>query len=266
MAYDLRLVARQAGVRRDTTLRPIEITNALKRSLFAVTVQPVRAWQQEISDRILPAYGQAVSTLTRDDETDDLREVIRIAEALIEGRTVQVDVEIEAWMRRAINWHDQRWAEAVRAGTGVDVFPFINQAASLPKVKAFQQRISSLIRDINATARKDIEETVWRGLTEQTPRKEMGKEIAERLGIQRRRANRIAIDQAQKLSGKLTEIRMNEAGLTQYEWRHSGKVHYRPEHKARNGKKYALGYPRGDTPGLKPFCGCIQLPIIDVEE
>lgn len=266
MTYSLRRLAREAGLRKNRTLAPIAITDALKKDLYRLTVRPVQAWQQEVTERVLPAYERALGTMTRDDESDDIAEIIRIAEALVEGRTVQVTAEVEDWLKDALRWHESRWTSAVRAGAGVDIFPFINRADSLPRVRAFQKRISSLIKDISATARKDVEETIWRGLTEQTPRRQLGKELSERLGLQRARANRIAIDQAQKLNSKLTEIRMQEAGLTKYEWRHSGKINFRQAHKDRNGNTYALGYPRGDTPGLKPFCGCIQMPVIDVEE
>ncbi|MEP1597578.1 MAG: ADP-ribosyltransferase [Hyphomonas sp.] len=172
---------------------------------------------------------------------------------------------MQDWLRDAVAWHEQRWASAVQAGAGIDVFPFINRAESMPQVRAFQRQITNLIRDIDNTARKDIEGAVWRGLTDHTPRKEIGKEIAERLGIQRRRANRIAVDQAQKLNGELTRIRMQEAGLTEYRWRHSGKVHFRPEHKARNDKVFKMGEPAGDQPGQAIYCGCVAMPVIDVE-
>lgn len=266
MTYDLRRLSREAGLRKNRTLAPIEMTEALKRDLYRLTLRPVRAWQQAVAEQVLPAYGRALDSLTRDDESDDIAEIIRIAEALVEGRTVQVTAEIEDWLKDAVRWHEQRWAASVKAAAGIDVFPLLSRPESLARVRAFRQRISSLVRNISETARKDIEEAVWRGLAEQTPRRQIGKELSERLGLQRARANRIAIDQAQKLNGKLTELRMEEAGLTQYEWRHSGKVRFRPEHKARNGKVYALGYPRGDTPGLKPFCGCVQMPVIDVED
>jgi len=266
VTYDLRQLARQAGLRRNVTLRPIEITGALKRSLYGLCVRPVQAWEQEVRERILPAYGRALSSLTQDDESDDIEQIIKISEALVEGRTIQVSAEVEDWLKTATKWHEKRWADSIRAGAGVDVFPFINRTESLPKVNIFQKQISGLIKDIDATARKDIEQAIWRGLTEQTPRKEMGKQIAERLGIQRRRANRIAVDQAQKLNGELTRLRMGEAGLKKYKWRHSGKVNYRKEHKARNDKVYELGKPAGDQPGMKIFCACVAMPIIDVQE
>lgn len=266
MTFSLRRLAREAGHRRNIVLRPIEVTHALKKDLYRLTVIPVRAWEREVAGRILPAYERAVSLLTRDDESDDMAQILSVSEAIVAGALVRVTAEVERWFGEAVAWHEARWAAAVKAGTGIDVFPYIDRVQSRAGLRAFLKRITSLIRDIDAQARKDIEEIVWRGLTDQTPRPEMGKAIAERLGVARRRANMIAIDQAQKLSGEITRIRMLEAGLRKYRWRHSGKVHFRPEHKARDGKVYQIGQPVNDLPGLKPYCGCIQLPIIDVEE
>lgn len=266
MTFNLAQLARQAGRRTNVTLAPIEITDTLKRELYAITVLPVRGWEQQVRQRVRPGYAQAISTLTRDDESDDMAEIIRISEALVAAGLVEVEVRVERWLTQAVKWHEERWNAAVRSGTGIDVFPFIDRRQNDARVKAFLRRITNLISDIDATARKDIAETVWRGFTEQTPRRDVAKELTRRLGIQRARANRIAVDQAQKLNGELTAIRMAEAGLSAYKWRHSGKRNYRPEHLARNGKVYKLGQPAGDEPGFKPFCGCIRLPIVDVEE
>jgi uncharacterized protein with gpF-like domain len=50
--------------------------------------------------------------------------------------------------------------------------------------------------------------------------------------------------------------RQAEAGIEKYKWRHSGKLHPRAEHRARDGNVYKLGEPAGDTPGMAPYCGC----------
>lgn len=266
MTFSLARLAYRAGLRRSVRLAPIAITDALKKDLYRIALIPVKGWEGEIRTRLLPAYERALSSLTRDDESDDIAEIIRIAESLIAGRAVEVSASVDLWMMQALRWHESRWLRAVHAGTGLDIFPFINKAESLPRVRAYQHRITGLIKGLDDTARKDIEEAIWRGLTQQTPRREMGAEIAEKLGIARRRANLIAIDQAQKLNGELTAIRMEEAGLDKYEWRHSGKIRFRKEHKARDGKTFRHGEPQGDEPGFKPFCGCIRMPIIEPEE
>lgn len=265
MSFDLAELARQEGLRKNRVLRGIEITDTLKRDLYRIVVRPVRAWEQQVIDRIRPAYGQALSTLTRDDESDDLAEAIRIAEAQAAGATIMVDVEVRGWVLDALKWHEQRWADAVKAGTGIDVFPFIDRKENAARVKAFQSQIANLVKDVDAKTKKEITDIVWRGFAEGKPRKKIAKELTERIGIARRRANTIAVDQAQKLNGELTRIRMGEAGVQHYRWRHSQKRRFRPAHKAREGRIYKLGEPLGDEPGIAIFCGCVSEPVVDVE-
>lgn len=254
MDYDLTQLAKQHGIKRNVILRGIKFTAARMQSLYRIAVKPVDAWQKAVNEQLLPAYAQAMSRLTHDNEADDLAEIIRIAKSLTDGTMVEVSADVRDWMDDSVKWHEKRWADSVKAGTGLDVFPYVNKQTSAARLKAFQERISSLIKDVSDTSRKDIEELIWNGLTNQTPRKELGKQIADRLGIARRRANRIAVDQAQKLNGALTRERMREAGLTKYRWRHSGKLHFRPKHKARNGRIYKIGYPKGDEPGFAIYC------------
>ncbi|RIJ15964.1 hypothetical protein D1227_06375 [Henriciella mobilis] len=254
MSFDLAELARQNGIRKNRVLRGIEITDTLKRSLYRIVVRPVQAWERQVIDRIRPAYGQALSTLTRDDESDDLAEAIRIAEAQAAGATVMVDAEVRGWVRDALKWHEQRWADSVKAGTGIDIFPFIDRKENAARVKAFQSQIANLIKDVDAKTKKEIADTIWRGFAEGTPRKKIAKELTERIGIARRRANMIAVDQAQKLNGELTRIRMGEAGVKHYRWRHSGKRRFRPQHKRREGRIYELGQPAGDEPGFAIYC------------
>ncbi|WP_300396403.1 phage minor head protein [Henriciella sp.] len=254
MSFDLAELARQEGLRKNRVLRGIEITDTLKRDLYRIVVRPVRAWERQVIDRIRPAYGQAMSTLTRDDESDDLAEAIRIAEAQAAGATVTVDAEVRGWVLDALKWHEQRWADAVKAGTGIDVFPFIDRKENAARVKAFQSQIANLVKDVDAKTKKEIADTVWRGFAEGKPRKKIAKELTERIGIARRRANTIAVDQAQKLNGELTRIRMSEAGVQHYRWRHSQKRRFRPAHKAREGRIYKLGEPLGDEPGIAIYC------------
>lgn len=265
MAFDLADLARQNGLRKNRVLRGIEITDTLKRDLYRIVVRPVQAWERQVIDRIRPAYGQALSTLTRDDESDDLADAIRIAEAQAAGATVMVDAEVRGWVLDALRWHEQRWADAVKAGTGIDVFPFIDRKENAARVKAFQSQIANLVKDVDAKTKKEIADTVWRGFAEGKPRKKIAKELTERIGIARRRANTIAVDQAQKLNGELTRIRMGEAGVEWYKWRHSRKRRFRPAHKRRDGKLYRLGQPAGDEPGYRVYCGCVSEPVVDVE-
>jgi SPP1 gp7 family putative phage head morphogenesis protein len=268
MRYDLAAMARRAGHRRNKALRPIVITETLQRELYAIAVRSVRRWQAQVRDSLLPAYARALSTLTQDDEAADLAEALRQAEEQARELSVEMAADIAEWIGRLEEWHRKRWSYIVRAGTGVDVFPFIDVLANDAEIRAFENRIANLIRSIDDTARKDVSETIWRAFVNQTPRRQVGKGLAERLGIARRRANFIAVDQSQKLAAELTRLRQQEAEIDKFKWRHSGKPNYRPHHLARDGKVYSWDsrVAKEDAPGFAPYCACQAQAWVEIEE
>ena len=269
MKYDLPALAKSAGLKRNVFLRPIEATQTLKQALYVIVAASVREWSKQVQEKILPAYaGAKVAAMTVDTlEEEELADIIRLAELAAEGALTQtLQTELPQWLNTALRWHNNRWTASVRAGSGIDVRPYIDQTQSLPKVLAFQARAASLITSVSEQARRDVSEIVWRGVTEGLSRREVSAQIQERLGMARARANRIANDQSQKLTSELTRVRQQEAGITRYKWRHSGKRNPRQHHLARDGKVYKQGYPRGDLPGYAPFCGCVSEPYIEVEE
>jgi SPP1 gp7 family putative phage head morphogenesis protein len=112
-----------------------------------------------------------------------------------------------------------------------------------------------------------VEDTVWREFVNQTPRNDIAKMLQEQLDIGKSRAELIARDQTVKLSGELNRLRQQQAGIDQYTWRHSGKVNFRPEHKARDGKVFDWNDPPADGhPGNAINCGCTAQAYIDLSE
>ena len=79
----------------------------------------------------------------------------------------------------------------------------------------------------------------------------------------RARSIRIAGDQTVKLASELTRERRRQAGLTMWKWRHSGKVHFRPEHKERDGQIYTDETAPKDLPGVLPYCGCVEQAVLE---
>lgn len=89
----------------------------------------------------------------------------------------------------------------------------------------------------------------------------------------------MAADQNVKLSSALNEERRRQAGITSWSWVHSGKVHFREEHKARDGLLYSedpgkvgdkyqgkrIRKPPADKPGELPWCGCTSRAVLILE-
>lgn len=95
-------------------------------------------------------------------------------------------------------------------------------------------------------------------------------ELQKRTGITKRRAARIARDQANKASAVMARTRALEMGITEARWVHSrGGKAPRPEHVAFSGQTFDLrtghDFDNGEGvvwPGTAINCRCISQPII----
>lgn len=270
MKYDLAQLAK--GKRRKiVTFRPIKTTKAQADALARITLRMIAPWQ---SDRIVSAYDRELQRVMTTDSIDDLG---RLFEELGEevGRLIlELTPDLRDWAFRVEGWHRRKWRDTVLAGADVDLTYLIGPQDARETIDAFLQRNVALVRDISNQARGRISDAVFRGIQARTPTREVAKEIAEATGMARKRATRVAADQSTKLSANLDMQRQREAGLDYFKYNHSGKLHPRSWHKARNGKIYerdtmrevsfeggkksygADRIERGDGPSEPPWCAC----------
>lgn len=261
MTYPLRrMIARTDRTRRKSiTLRAIFPTQALALELAAIIVQVPRAWQER-REAILEAYDKATASRPIGDAAmldapSDLEAEMDASEDALHRLILTLTPQMRDWVIRMERWHRRKFIAAVKSPTGVDLATLLNPAGET--MEAFNQSILALIRNIDDETRSRIAGSVWRGFQERTPRREVAKEIAEATEISRKRALRIASDQTRKMSARLDQARQEEAGIEEYEWLHSGKLHPRPEHVVRNGRIYKWAEPPADGhPGSLPNCGC----------
>lgn len=273
MPYDLAAMAKRAGENRSTiTLRAIFPTKALAQDLARIYMRLVRAWRDAAQELILPAYSRALAELTNDsftrDDIPDIEAEIARAEAQANAVIASLTISIDAWAQQTQKWHADKFAANVAAGTSIDVELLMSSETMRDTLRAFIAENTNLISSISEKTRTSIAGIVWRGYLARTPRREIAREINKAIGMARDRALRIASDQTVKLAAKLDELRQVEAGIDVFEWRHSGKVHFRPEHKARNGKrfKWTSAVARTDPPGRAINCACKSLPVLQLKK
>lgn len=263
--YSLPDMVKQTKRRRKSiTFRPIPPSAAYRMELAAGMNSIIRIWEE--------GRSQIVATLdngglTTDDATDDLSALLDALAARAEIIVAQITAGLGVVVRRAERSHTQLWAGAVRRQTGIDVSAMLLEVWDSPTVKAQLKWATGLIKSLSDDARLKISASVLRGVTARTPARDVGREISKTLGMSRRRANLIAMDQANKLNAEFTRIRQTEAGVSQYKWRHSGKVNFRADHKAREGNIYSWDDPPSDGhPRSLPYCGCVAqayIPLLD---
>lgn len=272
-------LARAQGRRRDVTLRPIVPTAAQATDLAAIIAPAWRIWAER-TDAIMAGYDPAPLPASDALTTDSATHMQSAIEAAANDFLARLVAIITPGLRRfAVNVeriHRGKWIAAVRAGTSVDLSTILTGFPVEETVETFVARNVALVRNISDQAQARIADAVFRGYEARTPAREVAKEVREATGMGRRRAIGIAGDQSSKLSAALDTQRQIEAGLEFFKWRSSHKLHFRPEHAARDGKVYEIvsgkrrdggeTIPADDRCGMKPWCGCRSqawIPLMD---
>jgi SPP1 gp7 family putative phage head morphogenesis protein len=264
MRFDLAKIARQVGYRRkSTTFRPITLPKSVAAEYFAI-IQPVLTNVRNAVPAIMAQYERSLRELTTD-KASDVEVEISALEQFGQSIGVVFSARIMRWIERVESMHRSKFSANVLTPVSVNLATMIGQADVIETLETFLARNVALIKDIHAQQKAKISEIVFRGLQSRTPARTVARDISEATGFARQRATRIASDQLQKITSALDEERMRQAGLDEYIWQHSDKVNFRPEHKARDGKKYKLGEFGDDEPGMRPFCGCKRAPVLSFE-
>lgn len=269
----LRTLAREQGVGHKTgTLPEIVYPKGIEKDLARIYLAVVRAWQREIRSTILPAYALAIARekLRRSaayadampifDDVAGADEAMRRSESTLTRVVAALEASLRTWTVFAEEYHRKEFREGVLNATTVDLNTMLGPWSARETLESVVARNMGLIRNVSDQTRDRITDIFFRNYQLRTPLRQVAKEISEATGLARDRSLRIASDQTVKLAAALDEERQRQVGIDEWIWRHSGKVHFRPEHKARDGKHYkwstARSVLKGDLPGVLPFCGC----------
>jgi uncharacterized protein with gpF-like domain len=276
-------MAQRAGTRRRVVaFRPIRVTKSQAEELAAINRRALKPWE-DARERIVEAYAAELARVIQTDSIDDLAQLFEDIAEMVQAVVLELTPNMRDWALKVERWHRDKWRGSVLAGANVDLQYLIGPAEAQEQISTFLARNTALVRDTTAQAQGRIVDAVWRGLQSRTPARKVGKEIAEALGMGRKRANRIAADQANKLGAALDGQRQREAGLDVFKYHHSGKLHPRSWHKARDGKFYDRDTGRevvftnagqqwgedkiadDDMPGVPPFCACATAGVLVID-
>lgn len=266
MAFDLAAMARRArNIRRKRIVLPdIRPPAVLATDLYRSCYLPViEAWLAA-QDRILAEYERTLAEMTTDSPADLDKTLTGVASELL-AIILTLTPRLRNWTMRVERWHRGRWRRAILSATSVDLTTMLGPDTARRSLEQTIAWNTSLIRDVSDQTRQRIGNIVYSGLTERKPAREVRDEIKAAVDMARGRALRIASDQMAKLAAELQDERRREAGIERWQWRHSGKLHPREEHLARNGKVYTDETAPQDLPGRLPWCGCRSQAVLDFE-
>ena len=274
-------MARRAGKRRPVIIRDIKPPAMLATDLYqAGYADMLSAWEQAV-DPIMAAYRLTLAQIATDathDSPADIEGEIAAAERGMASLFLLLTPRLRDLALRVERWHRARWVAAVLAASSVNIGTMIGPESMRVTLDTAIARNVGLIRSISDEARTRISAAVFDGLRNRTPADEVAKQVRAATGMARARARRVASDQLAKLTSALADERRREVGIVDWMWRHSGKLHPREEHKARDGNIYSdsptrvgqsvmgkrIAAPPQDRPGQLPFCGCRSQSVLDI--
>jgi len=172
---------------------------------------------------------------------------------------------LEAWAAKIEKWQRERWSANVASAPGLDISMMVGAGDVRTTLAAVIERNVGLIKSVSDQARQRIGEAVFSGLNKRASARDVAADIRTAVAMGRRRSLNIASHQLTSLSSQLNAERAIQAGLEYYEWISSGKANPRPEHAARNGKRYEYGEPAGDEPGMAINCGCTSRAVLSLD-
>lgn len=277
MRFSLSEMTKRAKNPRRTVIpiRPITPPATQATNLYQAAFRPILAtWEAALPD-IMAEYERSLAQMTTDSPAD-VQARIGQAEAEAASVFVRVSIALERWARLFELWHRRRWVANVLSATNVNLSTMIGAPDMRMTLEAAIARNTGLIRSVSDETRRRVGDAVFRGLQNRTPSRDVARELREAVGIERRRALRIAADQNVKLASALNEERRREAGIMAWSWVHSDKRNPRPEHEARDGKLYSdqpsdagreyqgrtVRKAPEDKPGELPYCGCTSRAVL----
>ena len=272
MRYDLTALVRRAKrTRRSVIVFPQVVLPAMLGSdLFAAAYAPVLAkWTAALAP-ISAEYERSMSQIIAD-AAPELSGVITSTDAAVAALMVTLRVRLERWAAAVEAAHRRKWLSSIRRATGLDASMLVGPADMRASLATVIERNVELVRSVSDQARGRIADAVFRGLNERRSARDVATDIREAVAMSRRRAINIASDQISKAAETLNEERRREAGLSAWEWVSSHKKHFRPEHAARDGKRYDDNAKSGphkppeDRPGQEPHCGCTSRAVLSLD-
>lgn len=249
--------------RRRIVIRRTRPTPALLAELRAILNAVVDPWQEAAAE-IANAYRLATLSdgLVTDAGAADLNTLIMTIRNRQRAVIVRLRALVMAWSAKAEVSHRRQWREGVLAATGVDLDTVLSPFDMQETLETVLERNAALITSIDDDVAARISDAVFRALQKRGSVADVRRDIMAATEIGRKRADLIARDQLNKAFAALDRARRQEAGIASWRWRHSGKLHFRPEHKARDGKIYSDDDPPADLPGELPYCGCTSEAVL----
>lgn len=214
-------------------------------------------------DRVLDgSAGRAMNAAARtDDALTDLIRVVELVQRAVDETLPINEGELQGVAEAVDAFATAQQAEVFARVAAIDIF---TPELATGLYADFVSMNVDLITSIDARFFADIEAAVTDAVRTGRSTDELRREIQNRYGVSKSRAELIARDQISKFNGQVTEYRQRSVGITRYMWSTSGDERVRLAHKELDGKIFEWSKPPAEGhPGEPIQCRCIAVPVFD---
>lgn len=282
---------------RDTTLRgePVRLNPRTAEQYADEVVKMVHAMHLDISSQVEKLFAKPVAK-TAVQKTDDV--AMDAMDASISSMAVALtDKLANKWIKRFASFGDNwtkrmtakatelsakdlgRSMEKLSGGLTIDTNQLSDKTRD--KMIASADQASSLIKSIAPQYTSSVKEAVSRSIVDSSSsfsqlQQTIHDSLQDKYKSHKNKAFNVAKDQMRKSYTAITEGRMKDLGVGEYDWAHAGgSVNPRDYHlNVLNGQRFSLDNPpiidtktgqRG-KPGDLPFCSCYMIPVISFDK
>ena len=274
MRYDLKRMARKAGIRRaEVALAPITPRKSLEAGLYRAFLSVLKEGEKLKPELISGAIELKSDLRVDGPKWDFVKRKLRAVFDYFLGRAEDM---IDRHLGMEAARHTEKWVQAVNQAIGVDLASVVAASDVRTPVDIATQRNVALIKGLTDEVAKRVEATILDMVTHGKANAAIADELGKVFGFGRKRAALIARDQAAKFNGNLNRIRQMQAGITEYVWKTSldervrgnpsGKYpSAKPSHWDREGKRFKWSdAPSDGHPGEPINCRCTARPVFKV--
>lgn len=260
-------------IKKRIKLKKIPYPKKIEAEYYQELKQISEAMKQIVNERLLPALKAKEGEYTSDGIIDD---IMMIFEAIRHAGSMKNAIQIASEMVRLLDTNDrEKVLHQLNSKIGVDLPAMFAKEGIEPIVKANIAKNATLIKSIPEEFVKNIESIIYSGVTTGATYKSIEEQIKGTEGIRSvfgkldDRIKLIARNEVSSINGQINKTRMQNIGVTKFEWVTAGDERVRDSHARLNGQVFDWNNPptneRGEKiiPGQDFNCRCQSIAVIE---
>lgn len=260
-------------IKKSVRLKKIPYPKKVEAEYYQELKQISEAMKQIVNERLLPALKAKEGEYTSDGIIDD---IMMIFEAIRHAGSMKNAIQIASEMVRLLDTNDrEKVLHQLNSKIGVDLPAMFAKEGIEPIVRANIAKNTTLIKSIPEEFVKNIESIIYSGVTTGSTYKSIEEQIKGTEGIRSvfgkldDRIKLIARNEVSSINGQINKTRMQNIGVTKFEWVTAGDERVRDSHAQLDGQVFDWNNPptneRGEKiiPGSDFNCRCQSIAVIE---